>query len=71
MGARSRFQEAAGLSVFIKKTSATVSSFLSDNEREVGSDEDLSEASEGSRVEHGNGGFLSGVQPGTHWPLEV
>ena len=57
-GARQRFQERAGLSVYINKVTGSLSSFLGSNKREAGSDEDVSEASEGS----GNGSG-SGVIP--------
>ena len=57
-GARQRFQERSGLSVFIDEASGSMSSFFGGDEREVGSDEDVSEASEGSG--HGGG---SGVIP--------
>ena len=61
-GARQRFQEALGLSVFINEVAGSVLSFFSGNKREVGSDEDLSEASEGS----GHGSGIGGVSEGSH-----
>ena len=57
-GARQRFQERSGLSVYIDEATGSLSSFFSGDEREVGSNEDVSEASEGSG--HGSG---SGVIP--------
>ena len=57
-GARQRFQERVGLSVYIDEVMGLLSSFFSSNKREVGSNEDVSEASEGSG--HGSG---SGVIP--------
>ena len=57
-GARQRLQERAGLSVYIDEAMGSLSSFFGGDEREVGSNEDISEASEGS--EHGSG---SGVIP--------
>ena len=57
-GARQRLQERSGLSISIDEAPGSMSSFFGGNEREVGSNEDLSEASEGSR--HGGG---SGVIP--------
>ena len=57
-GARQRLQERLGLSIYIDKAMSSLSSFFSDDEREVRSDEDVPEASEGSG--HGSG---SGVIP--------
>ena len=57
-GARQRFQKRPGLSVYIDKASGSMLSFFSGDKREAGSNEDLSEASEGSG--HGSG---SGVIP--------
>ena len=57
-GTRSRLQERSGLSVYIDEATGLLSSFLGGDEREVGSNEDISEASEGSG--HGSG---SGVIP--------
>ena len=57
-GARQRLQERSGLSVYIDEASGLMSSFFGGDEREVRSDEDISEASEGSG--HGSG---SGVIP--------
>ena len=57
-GARQRLQEGAGLSVYIDEASGSMSSFFGGDKREVRSDEDVSEASEGSG--HGSG---SGVIP--------
>ena len=52
-GARSRFQERSGLSVYIDEATGLMSSFFGGDEREAGGDEDSSEASEGSG--HGGG----------------
>ena len=57
-GARLRFQERSGLSIYIDEATSSLSSFFGGDEREVGSDEDIPEASEGSG--HGGG---SGVIP--------
>ena len=57
-GARQRFQERSGLSVYINEATGSLLSFFGGNKREVRSDEDVSEASEGSG--HGSG---SGVIP--------
>ena len=57
-GARQRFQERSSLSVYIDEATGSLSSFFGGDEREVRSDEDVSEASEGSG--HGSG---SGVIP--------
>ena len=54
-GARQRLQERTGLSVYIDEAPGSLSSFLSGDEREVGSDEDVSEASEGSGYGSGSG----------------
>ena len=53
VGARSRFQERLGLSLYIDEATSSLSSFFGGDKGEVGSDEDVSEASEGSR--HGSG----------------
>ena len=58
VGARQRFQERSGLSVYIDEASGSLLSFFSGNKREVRNNEDVSEASEGS----GHGGS-SGVIP--------
>ena len=58
VGARQRLQERSGLSVYIDEATSSLSSFFGSDEREVGSNEDVSEASEGSG--HGSG---SGVIP--------
>ena len=58
VGARQRFQERLGLTVYIDEVSGSLLSFFGGDEREAGSNEDLSEASEGSG--HGSG---SGVIP--------
>ena len=55
VGARQRFQGRSGLSVFIDKVLGSVSSFFSCDEREVGSNEGISEASEGSGYESDSG----------------
>ena len=47
-GERQRFQERLGLSVYIDKVPGLMSSFFSSDEREVGSNEGISEALEGS-----------------------
>src|SRR6202000_1038548 len=57
-GARSRFQERSGLSVYIDEATGSLSSLFGGGERGGGSHEDISEASEGSG--HGSG---SGVIP--------
>ena len=63
-GARQRFQERSGLSVYINKATGLMSSFFSGNKREVRSDEDLSEASEGSGHGSGSGVIPEGVGRG-------
>ena len=55
VSARVRFQEEAGLSVYIDEAMGSMSSFFSRDERETGSNEDLSEASEGSGYGSGSG----------------
>ena len=64
-GARQRFQERPGLSIYIDKVSGSMSSFFGGDEREVGSNEDLSEASEGSGHGSGSGVIPEGV--GRSW----
>ena len=63
-GARQRLQERSGLSVYIDEATGSLSSFFGGNEREARSDEDISEASEGSGDGSGLGvipeGFGSG-----------
>ena len=59
-GARSRFQETSGLSIFINKAVGSMSSFFGGDEREVRNNEDLSEASEGSGSGSGTGGVSEG-----------
>ena len=59
-GARQRFQERSGLSIYINKATGLLSSFFGGDEREVRSDEDLSEASEGSGHGSGSGVILEG-----------
>ena len=63
-GARQRFQERSGLFVYINEATGSLSSFFGGDEREVGGDEDVSEASEGSGLGSGSGvipeGFGSG-----------
>ena len=54
-GARLRFQERSGLSVYIDKAMSSLLSFFSGDEREVRSNEDISEASEGSGYGNGSG----------------
>ena len=63
-GARQRFQEGAGLSVYIDEATGSLSSFFGGDEREVGSDEDLSEASEGSGYGSGSGVIPEGTGRG-------
>ena len=60
-GARQRFQEGTGLSVYINETPGSMSSFFGGDEREVRSDEDVSEASEGSGYGSGSGVIPEGV----------
>ena len=55
VGARQRFQEGSGLSVYIDEMPGSMSSFFGGDEREVGSDEGISEASEGSGYGSGSG----------------
>ena len=57
-GARLRLQERSGLSVYIDEVTGSLSSFFGGDKREVGSNEDIPEASEGSG--HGSG---SGIIP--------
>ena len=64
VGARSRVQERSGLSVYIDKATGLMSSFFSGNKREVRSDEDLSEASEGSGPGSGSGVIPEGFGRG-------
>ena len=54
-GARSRLQERLGLSVYIDEATSSLSSFFGSDEREAGSNEDVSEASEGSGYGSGSG----------------
>ena len=63
-GARQRLQERAGLSVYINEAPGSVSSFFGGDKREAGSNEDFSEASEGSGYEHGSGVIPEGVGHG-------
>ena len=63
-GARQRLQERSGLSVYIDEATGSLSSFFSGDEREVGSDEDLSEASEGSGYGSGSGVIPEGTGRG-------
>ena len=64
VGARQRLQERAGLSTYIDKVMGSLSSFFSGDEREVGSNEDLSEASEGSGYGSGSEVILEGIGHG-------
>ena len=64
VGVRERAQRSAGLSIYIDKASGSLSFFFGGNEREVGSNEDLSEASEESGYGSGAGGVSEG--PGGH-----
>ena len=61
VGARQRLQERLGLSVYIDEALSSMLSFFSGDEREVRSDEDLSEASEGSGYGSGSGVIPEGV----------
>ena len=63
-GARSRFQERSGLSIYIDEALGSVLSFFGGDEREAGSDEDVSEASEGSGHGSGSGVILEGIGRG-------
>ena len=54
-GARQRVKEQLGLSVYIDKALGSMSSFFSSDKREVGSDEGIAEASEGSGYGSGSG----------------
>ena len=60
-GARQRLQERLGLSVYIDEASGLVSSFFSSDKREVGSNEGMSEASEGSGYGSGSGVIPEGL----------
>ena len=63
-GARQRFQERSGLAVFVDEATGSLSSFFGGDEREVGSDENVSEASEGSGHRSGSGVILEGFGSG-------
>ena len=63
-GARSRLQERSGLSVYIDEVTGSLSSFFGGDKREVGGDEDVSEASEGSGHGSGSGVILEGFGRG-------
>ena len=63
-GAKQRLQERSGLSVFIYKAPGSMLSFFGSNEREVESDESISEASEGSGYGSGSGVIPEGF--GSH-----
>ena len=63
-GARQRFQEKSGLSVYIDEATGSMLSFFGGNKREVGSNEDISEASEGSGYGSGSGVIPEGVGRG-------
>ena len=60
-GARQRFQERSDLSVFIDEATSSMLSFFGGDEREVGSDEDVPEASEGSGYGSGSGVIPEGI----------
>ena len=60
-GTRQRFQERSGLSIFIDEATGSMSSFFGGNKREVRSDGDVSEASEGSGHGSGSGVISEGV----------
>ena len=55
VGARQRLQERSGLSVYINEVLGSMLSFFGSDEREVGSNEGVSEASEGSGYGSGSG----------------
>ena len=59
-GAKQRLQERSGLSVYIDEAMGSLLSFFGGDEREVRSDEDISEASEGSGHGSGFGVILEG-----------
>ena len=63
-GARQRLQERSGLSVYIDEATGSMSSFFGGDEREVGSNEDVSEASEGTGYGSGSGVIPEGVSRG-------
>ena len=63
-GARQRFQERSGLSVYIDEAPGSLSSFFGGNEREARSDEDVSEASEGFGYGSGSGVVPEGLGRG-------
>ena len=63
-GARQRFQERLGLSVYIDEAAGSMLSFFGSDEREVRSDEGISEASEGSGYGSGSGVIPEGL--GSH-----
>ena len=60
-GARQRLQERLGLSVYINEAPGLMLSFFGGDEREVGSDEGVSEASEGSGYGSGSGVIPEGL----------
>ena len=59
-GARQRLQERLGLSIYIDEATGLLLFFFSSDEREVRSNEDLSEASEGSGYGSSSGIILEG-----------
>ena len=63
-GARQRFQERLGLFVYIDEATGSMSSFFSSDKREVRSNEDVSEASEGSGYGSGSGVIPEGAGRG-------
>ena len=63
-GARQRLQERSGLSIYIDEAMGSLLSFFGRDKREVRSDEDLSEASEGSGDGSGSGVIPEGVGHG-------
>ena len=65
VGARQRLQERLGLSIYINEAAGSMSSFFGGNKREVGSDEGVSEASEGSGYGSGSGVIAEGL--GNRW----
>ena len=63
-GTRSQLQERSSLSIYIDEAMGLMSSFFGGDEREVRSDEDVSEASEGSGHGSGSGVILEGFGRG-------
>src|SRR6202000_1302625 len=63
-GATSRLKERSALSVYIDEATSSLSSFFGSDEREAGSHEDISEASEGSGYGSGSGVIPEGIGRG-------